>query len=230
MSNNHKDTRLRSSIVFEVNNIFGIIDTGPDFRYQMLKNNIHQLDFVLYTHSHKDHIAGLDDIKAYNFWQQSAIDIYSTEFTLDRIKKEFDYIFSSERYPGIPELKTNIIHPSEQLFIHDIPITPILVKHLKMDVLGFRIYDFTYITDANYISEEEKNKIRGSKVLVLNALRHEKHISHFTLQEAIDLANELEIPEVYFTHISHQLGLHDEIEKTLPRHMHLAYDGLQITV
>lgn len=206
-----------------------MVDTTPDFRYQMLRSQIDHLDAILFTHSHKDHIAGLDDIKAYNFISQQPMLLYANDETAAAIRRDFYYAFEEKKYPGIPELDLSIIN-NESFSVHDIHVTPIQVKHLKMDVLGFRIGGFTYITDANHIDENEKNKIRGSNVLVLNALRKEKHLSHFTLQEAIDLATELNVPRTYFTHISHQMGLHSQVSPTLPTGMFLAYDGLTIDV
>jgi phosphoribosyl 1,2-cyclic phosphate phosphodiesterase len=226
-SKNPKDNRLRSSILVQSNKTSLIVDTTPDFRYQMLRTHTRRLDAVLFTHPHKDHMAGLDDIRAFNFFSQKAMDIYANSLTEEAVKRDFYYAFADKKYPGVPEL--NLITIDENPFvIGDIPVQPILVYHHKMPVFGFRFGDFTYITDANRIEEDQKTLIRGSKVLVLNALRKEAHISHFTLQEAVDLANELDIPEVYFTHISHQLGLHDTINQELPPHIQLAYDGLEL--
>ncbi|HEU4554516.1 MAG TPA: MBL fold metallo-hydrolase [Chitinophaga sp.] len=224
-----KDTRLRSSILVEseIGNI--VVDTTPDFRYQMLRAQVKHLEAVLITHSHKDHIAGMDDIRAFNYFQQKPIDIYATDFSQNVIMREFAYAFADFKYPGIPELNLQTI-TDEPFSIKDFAITPIQVMHHKMPVLGFRFGDFTYITDANFVADEEKEKILGSRVLVLNALRKEKHISHFTLGEAIALAQELQVPQVYFTHISHQLGLHAEVNTELPPGMALAYDGLQVTL
>ncbi len=222
-----KDNRLRSSILVQSAATTIVIDTTPDFRFQMLRQNIQKLDAVLFTHPHKDHVAGLDDIKAFNYFQQQAINVYANELTQKALRNEFHYIFADNKYPGVPEVVLNDI--TEDMFIvGDIPVRPIKVWHLHMPVLGFRFGDFTYITDANKIDEAEKEKINGSKVLVLNALREKKHISHFTLQEAIDLADELKIPQAYFTHISHQLGLHERVSKQLPQGCSLGYDGLQI--
>jgi phosphoribosyl 1,2-cyclic phosphate phosphodiesterase len=226
-SKNPKDNRLRSSILVQSNKTSLIVDTTPDFRYQMLRTHTRRLDAVLFTHPHKDHMAGLDDIRAFNFFSQKAMDIYANSLTEEAVKRDFYYAFADKKYPGVPEL--NLITIDENPFvIGDIPVQPILVYHHKMPVFGFRFGDFTYITDANRIEEDQKALIRGSKVLVLNALRKETHISHFTLQEAVDLANELDIPEVYFTHISHQLGLHETINQELPPHIQLAYDGLEL--
>lgn len=223
-----KDKRLRSSILVQSANTTFVVDTTPDFRYQMLRINNKKLDAVLFTHPHKDHIAGLDDVRAYNYFQKKPMDIYANKLTQESLRREFYYAFSEERYPGIPQLDLHTIDHINSFIIGDIPVTPIMVWHLNMPVLGFRFGKFTYITDANRIEESEKEKIRGSEVLVVNALRMESHISHFTLDEAVQLARELEIPEVYFTHISHQLGLHQAVNKQLPQHIRLAYDGLQI--
>jgi phosphoribosyl 1,2-cyclic phosphate phosphodiesterase len=224
-----KDKRLRSSVHLQSLSTSVVIDTTPDFRYQMLRSNVEQLDCVVFTHAHKDHIAGLDDVKAFNFIHQSVMPLFASKETADAIKRDFYYAFAEKKYPGVPSLEMHV-KDDESFSVGDLDFQPIKVKHLHMDVLGYRIGDFTYITDANYISDEEKHKIVGSKVLVLNALRKEKHLSHFTLQEAIDLAVELQVPTTYFTHISHQLGLHDEVSKELPAGMFLAYDGLVIHV
>lgn len=226
-SANKKDKRLRSSIMVESDDTRFVVDTTPDFRYQMLRENVKSLDAVLFTHPHKDHIAGLDDVRAFNFFQEQAMQVYANPMTVDALMREFAYAFADRKYPGVPNLELNTIG-LEPFSIGDISIMPIQVWHLKMPVYGFRFGDFTYITDANRIDESEKEKIRGSKVLVVNALRKEKHISHYTLKEAVELVQELNVPEAYFTHISHQLGRHEEIEKTLPEGIHLGYDCLQI--
>ncbi len=220
-----KDTRLRPSIMVQSSTTTIVVDTTPDFRYQMLREHVMKLDAVLFTHPHKDHIAGLDDVRAFNFFYKPVMQIYANSLTEEAIKREFSYAFADKKYPGVPELNLNTI-TNEPFMIGDIPVTPVLVWHLKMPVLGFRFGKFTYITDANRIDESEKEKIRGSEVLVLNALRKQYHISHFTLAEAIDLVQELKIPAAYFTHMSHQLGKHEEIEAELPDGIHLAYDGL----
>ncbi len=223
-SSNIKDNRLRSSILVQSATTTLVVDTTPDFRYQMLRTNTKHLDAVVYTHPHKDHMAGLDDIRAFNFFSQKPMDIYANSLTEEAVRRDFYYAFAETKYPGVPEL--NLITIDETpFFIGDISVQPILVYHHKMPVYGYRFGDFTYITDANRIEPEQLEKIRGSKVLVLNALRKEDHISHFTLQGAIDIAMELAIPEVYFTHISHQLGLNDAINQELPPHIKLAYDG-----
>jgi phosphoribosyl 1,2-cyclic phosphate phosphodiesterase len=221
------DKRLRSSILVSTESTSLVVDTTPDFRYQMLRTNTSHLDAILFTHPHKDHLAGLDDIRAFNFLSKKAMDIYANALTEEAIRRDFYYAFVENAYSGVPEI--NLKNMDGSAFkIGDIPIIPIQVMHYKMPVLAFRFGDFTYITDANKIEEVEKEKIKGSKVLVLNALRKEKHIAHFTLDEAVEMAMELQIPEVYFTHISHQLGTHEEINRELPPHIRLAYDGLTI--
>lgn len=224
-SANKKDKRLRSSILVQSATTTVVVDTGPDFRYQMLRQKIKKLDAVLFTHPHKDHLAGLDDVKAFNFLNKKPMEIFADSLTEEALRRDFYYAFSDTRYPGIPELNLNTI-TLDPFIIGDIPVIPILVWHLKMPVMGFRFGKFTYITDANRIEETEKQKIRGSDVLVLNALRKQKHISHFTLSEATEMAQELKVNNAYFTHISHQLGLHAEVESALPENIHLAWDGL----
>jgi phosphoribosyl 1,2-cyclic phosphate phosphodiesterase len=226
-SANPKDKRLRSSILVQSATTTLVVDTTPDFRTQMLRENVKKLDAVVFTHPHKDHVAGLDDIKAYNFFQHKPMEVYANALTEEGLKREFPYIFAADKYPGVPSINLHLI-TDKPFVVGDIPVIPILVYHLKMPVLGFRFGDFTYITDANRITPEEVEKIKGSKVLVLNALRKTPHISHFSLPESIKLVEELGIPQAYFTHISHQLGLHDEINAELPQNIQLAWDGLQI--
>ncbi|MBA2744702.1 MAG: MBL fold metallo-hydrolase [Flavisolibacter sp.] len=226
-SEDKKDKRLRSSILVQSARTSFVVDTTPDFRYQMLREKVKKLDAVLFTHPHKDHIAGLDDVRAFNFFNDQPMQIYANQMTIEGIMREFAYAFADKKYPGVPNLELNSIdlHP---FMIGDIPVIPIMVWHHKMPVYGFRFGNFTYITDANRIDEAELEKIRGSKHLVLNALRKEKHISHYTLEEAVEMVQSLNIPEAYFTHISHQLGLHQLVEKELPPGIHLGYDGLTI--
>lgn len=228
-STNPKDKRLRTSILVQSEETSFVVDTTPDFRQQMLRINNKKLDAVLFTHPHKDHTAGLDDVRAYNFFSQRAMEVFANSLTEEALKREFAYVFSDKRYPGIPEINLNTID-EQPFFIGDIKVIPIQVWHYKMPVYGFRFGNFTYITDANRIEESEKEKIKGSEVLVLNALRKEDHISHFTLQQAVDLVQELEVPSAYFTHVSHQLGKHDEINAILPQGIQLAYDGLEISI
>ena len=228
-STDKKDNRLRSSILIESATTKLTIDSTPDFRYQMLRAHVKQLDAVVFTHPHKDHVAGLDDVKSFNFFSGKPMQVFANEMTQEVIIREFPYAFADTRYPGVPEIKLNTI-TAEPFIVGNIPITPVQVWHMKMPVLGFRFGKLTYITDANRIDEIEKEKIKGSEIIVLNALRKEKHISHFNLDEAIQLVNELQIPHAYFTHISHQLGLHAIINDSLPKGMQLAYDGLQISI
>lgn len=220
-----KDKRLRSSILVESSNTTIVIDTTPDFRYQMLRAGVKKLDAVLYTHAHKDHIAGLDDIRAFNYFQQQPMKVYANEMTMKELKREFQYAFSEHKYPGVPDIELQTIDKTP-LVIGDIPIIPVMVWHLRMPVYAYRFGAFTYITDANRIEETERQKIRGSHTVVLNALRKEKHISHFNLEEAVEMVNELNIPHACFTHISHQLGKHADINRELPAGMQLAYDGM----
>ena len=222
-----KDKRLRSSILVESETTSIVVDTTPDFRYQMLRANVKKLDAVLFTHPHKDHIAGLDDVRAFNYFQHKPMELYANSLTEEAIKREFAYAFSDKKYPGIPNLNLNTID-EKPFTVGDIPVVPVLVWHLKMPVLGFRFGNFTYITDANRIDDDEKEKIRGSEVIVLNALRKESHISHFTLEEAVALVYELGVPTAWFTHMSHQLGRHEVINAALPAGIELAYDSLQL--
>lgn len=228
-STDKRDNRLRSSVMIEHNNTNIVIDTGPDFRQQMLREKVKKLDAVIFTHEHKDHIAGLDEVRAFNFINNMVMPVYATERVQNALKREFAYIFSGEDYPGIPKVELHTIG-SEGFTVGDMSVIPIDVLHYKLPVKAFRIGNFTYITDANFISEEEKKKIRGSEVVVINALRRNEHISHFTLAQAIDLSNELKAKKTYFTHISHQLGTYNEVSLELPPHIELAYDGLTINV
>jgi len=227
-SSNKKDNRLRSSVWIETPETSIVIDSGPDFRYQMLRAKVKKLDAIIFTHGHKDHIAGLDDIRAYNYLTNKPVEIFATNETQEALIREYSYIFSNLTYPGIPQVNLNTITYREPFVINELIITPIRVLHYKLEVLGFRIGDFTYITDANYISDEEMAKIYGSKALVLNALRHETHISHYTLEQAVNVGKSAKVDDVYFTHISHQLGLHDQVNHSLPDGMHLAFDGLEL--
>lgn len=228
-SANARDKRFRTSAMVNVDGQNIVIDCGPDFRFQMLKQNVEDINAVLFTHEHRDHIAGLDDIRAFNYILNKTIPIYGTKHVMEAIKTEFPYIFSEGRYFGAPQLAVNEI--SENRFsIGDTEILPIIIMHDKLPIMGFRIGDLTYITDASYISETEKEKIKGSKVLVINALRNSKHVSHFSLNEALELIKEVEPEQAFLTHISHFLGLHDEVEKKLPPNVHLAYDNLIVDI
>ncbi len=224
-----RDNRLRSSILVETETTRFIIDSGPDFRQQLLREKVKRLDAVVFTHEHKDHIAGLDEVKAFNFINKMVMPVYATKRVQQALHREFAYIFSEEKYPGIPEINV-IDFDNEPFYIGNILLQPINVLHYKLPVKGFRINDFAYITDANFISVEEKEKLKNLNVLVLNALRREPHISHFTFEEAIELVKELKPKKAYLTHISHQLGIHVEVSKELPGNIELAVDGLQLII
>lgn len=223
------DKRLRTSVMIEVANRTFVIDCGPDFRIQMLRENVQNLDAVVFTHEHRDHIAGLDDVRAFNYVLNKRIDIYGTQQVLDAIITEFPYIFAETRYFGAPQLTTHEI-TDEPFTVFDIPFIPIQVVHEKLPVTGYRIGDFTYITDASYISPAEIEKIRGSRIIVLNALRNSHHVSHFSVGEAVEILQDLKPEQAYLTHLSHFVGLHSEVNQKLPDFVKLAYDGLSLTL
>jgi phosphoribosyl 1,2-cyclic phosphate phosphodiesterase len=224
-----RDKRLRTSVHLLVDGKSFVIDTGPDFRQQMLREDINHLDAVVFTHGHKDHIAGLDDVRAYNFLQGMDMEVYAQRPVLDQLRVEFYYAFEEKKYPGIPRINLNEIHESA-FKASGVTFTPLPVKHLHMPVLGFRINDFSYITDANFISDETLDKLKGTRILVLNALQKEKHVSHFNFEEAVATAKKIGAEKTYFTHISHRLGLHKQVEKELPSSIALAYDGLSVNL
>jgi phosphoribosyl 1,2-cyclic phosphate phosphodiesterase len=228
LSKDQHDKRLRTSLLLQTGNTNLLFDAGPDFRQQMLRENVMKLDSILLTHEHKDHIAGLDDVRAFNYKSRDAIDIFAEERVQKAIKKEYSYVFSEYQYPGIPRMRLNEV-PEHGFEIKGIKILPIRVFHYRLPVYGFRIGDFAYITDANYIPEESMEKLFGIKYLVINALRKEKHISHFTLMEAINIIREISPKKAFITHISHQMGLHSEVSKELPGEITLAYDGLNFS-
>lgn len=225
-SKDPRDKRLRCSVLIQQDGTNVVIDSGPDFRQQMLSSGISHLNAIVYTHNHKDHIAGMDDVRGFNYGQKSAVDLYCNEDTLQALKREFFYAFEEIKYPGVPEVNVNLIRSSKPFQIGNLPFQPIEVIHYRLPVLAYRIHDFVYITDANFISDTEKEKAYGAKVLVINALRKTEHISHFSLDQAIDMAKELNAETTYFIHLSHQMGLHEEVQKELPPNMFLAYDGL----
>jgi phosphoribosyl 1,2-cyclic phosphate phosphodiesterase len=222
-----RDKRLRSSIQVEISNQSFVIDTGPDFRQQMLRERVKRIDAILFTHAHRDHTAGLDDVRAYNFIQKMDMPVYGRPQVLDQLKIEYAYAFMKDSYPGIPRLLLNLIDESP-FFINGMEITPLPVMHLKLPVLGFRFENFSYITDANFIPEATLERLKGTEVLVLNALQREPHVSHFNLKEALYMVEKIKPKQTYLTHISHKLGLHADVSKELPADVQLAYDGLQL--
>jgi len=223
----YRDKRLRSSVFIEVDSQCIVVDTGPDFRQQMLRERIEKLDFVLFTHSHKDHTAGLDDVRAFNFKQHMDMPLYGASQVLKQLKTEYYYAFLEKKYPGTPQLQLNEIN-QDPFEVNGIRISPLPVTHLYMPVFGFRIKDFSYITDANSIPDTTIELLNGTTTLVLNALQRDPHISHFNLQEAIQMAGKIGARKTYFTHISHKLGLHKQVAAELPENIELAYDGLTI--
>jgi len=228
-STNIFDKRLRSSVYIEDNNKSFIIDTGPDFRQQLLVNNIKKLDYILFTHEHRDHISGLDDIRSFNWLNNKPMDIYAEERVINMIKSEYYYAFKDEKYPGIPEINPIVIK-NNPFIVNDLNIIPIRGYHHKLPVLGFRLNNLTYITDMNYIEDVELNKIKGTKILIINALRKEKHISHFNLEEAINIINIVKPETAYLTHISHLMGFHNNLLANLPHNIKPAYDNLSIEI
>ena len=229
-SSNSKDNRLRSSIMFSVNDQNYVVDTGPDFRQQMLREKVESLSAVLFTHEHKDHIAGMDDVRAFNFKEKRDMEVFCTLPVEEALRREFHYVFAANTYPGIPKVNLNRIDKENFKLPCGEIITPVEVMHYKMPVRGFRVRDFTYITDAKTISDDEKAKVQGTKVLIVNALRREDHISHFNLTEALQFIKEINPERAYLTHISHLFGKHEEIEKELPDNVKVAFDGLTIEI
>jgi phosphoribosyl 1,2-cyclic phosphate phosphodiesterase len=227
----HRDQRLRVSVHLQVNGHSLVIDSGPDFRQQMLRARITHLDALLFTHEHKDHTAGLDDIRAFNFRQQTDMPVFGEPRVLKQLQQEFSYIFAEHKYPGVPRVRLHPIERDDAPFdVLGTSVQPLRAMHHKLPVLGFRIGGFCYLTDANHIGLETRELLRGADVIVLNALRHEQHISHFTLAQAINVLEEAQPKRAYLTHISHQLGRHQAVEATLPPWIRLAYDGLKVVV
>jgi len=229
VSEDKRDIRLRTSLLIETGKLNIVIDAGPDFRQQMLMAKLTRLDAIILTHEHKDHIAGMDDVRAFNYKSQDAIDIYAEERVQRAVVQEYSYVFAEHQYPGIPKMRLNEI-PLHPFRIDSLEIIPVRVYHYRLPIMGFRIGDFAYITDANYIPEESKEKLIGVKYMVINALRKEKHISHFSLMEAINHIGEISPRKAFLTHISHQMGRYVEVEKELPAGITFAYDGLSFSV
>jgi len=229
LSNNPKDKRLRVSVLVEWDGFTYVVDCGPDFRYQMLRENVKKLDGIIFTHEHSDHVLGLDDIRPFYF-RQGNIPIYAHKRVLKSIKKRFDYVFKKEnRYPGAPEVITNKIK-NKPFKLQGLEVIPVSGKHNELQVFGFKFNDFAYLTDMKTVSDKEIDKIKNVKVLVINALRIQPHQSHFNLEEALQFIEKVNPETAYLTHISHLLGFHDVVEKTLPERVFMAYDGLKITV
>ena len=228
-SEDARDKRLRSSVLIQTETTSIVIDTGPDFRQQMLREKVDRLDAVVFTHEHKDHVAGMDDVRAFNYKQRKDMDVYATNRVQQALKREYPYVFTDLKYPGVPQVKLHTIDSENIIQIGDISLQPIEVMHYKLSVLGFRINDFVYITDANFISCKEKEKIKGCRILVINALRKKEHISHFTLKEAVSLSQEVGAIQTYLTHISHLMGTHKSVSEELPKGVQIAYDGLVLT-
>ncbi len=227
-SKDDRDKRLRTSVLVTVDNQNIVIDSGPDFRYQMLRAKVENLEAILFTHEHKDHTAGLDDIRAFNWVSKKAVDIYAEIRVQNSLRQEFAYVFAAKKYPGIPQMDLRTV-TENPFFIGKTEIIPIRVMHHKLPVFGYRIEDIAYITDANYIAPKEKEKLKGVKILVINALRKEEHLSHFTLSQALELIAEIKPETAYLTHIGHQMGFYEEVQKELPDNVFLAYDTLTIS-
>ncbi|MFB9052276.1 MBL fold metallo-hydrolase [Formosa undariae] len=229
LSEDPRDKRLRVSVLIEWDNFCYVVDCGPDFRQQMLSNAVEKIDGILFTHEHSDHTAGLDDIRPF-FFRQGDIDLYAHERVFNELKQRFDYIFTTEnKYPGAPNVESHIITNSP-FSIGNIEVVPINGQHFKLQVFGFRFKDFAYLTDMKTVEEDEIEKLKGVKVLVINALRKEPHISHFNLEEALEFISKVKPERAYLTHISHLLGFHETVQNELPNNVFLAYDNLQITI
>lgn len=226
VSQDTKNKRLRSSALIKISNKNILIDTGPDLRQQALKNKINKIDYVLYTHAHRDHVSGIDELRSFNFIQKKSIKAYGNKELVNQLKNDYSYIFSDFKYPGLPEVELNKVN--KNFYLDDIEIIPIKVKHHKLNILGYRIGNLTYITDAKTISDNQLKKINGSQILVINCLQIKEHLSHLNMEEVLSLIRKIEVKKVYLIHISHNLGLHDEINKSLPDNIELAYDNLEI--
>jgi phosphoribosyl 1,2-cyclic phosphate phosphodiesterase len=229
LSANTRDKRLRASVMIETRNQCLVIDAGPDFRQQMLLHEVRHLNGILITHEHVDHIFGLDDIRAFNWVQKQATDIYAEERVQTAIRRIFDYAFSTYKYPGIPQMHLHLIE-NKSFLINDLEVIPIRGLHYKLPVFGFRFGKLAYVTDVNYLEDTEMDKLRGLDVLILNALRKEEHISHYSLSQALEVIAEVKPGKAYLTHLSHQMGFYDEVQAELPENVFLSFDGLVVEV
>lgn len=226
-----KDRHLRSSALVTMDNGDNIlIDIGPDFREQMLREKVSHLDAILITHAHRDHVGGIDDIRSFNYVQNRRMDIYANQQTLSSLQRDYHYIFEPHPFPGLPEADLHLVDGTCDFFASSHRITPIKCMHKDLPILGYRIGKLAYITDANFIASEEQQKLLGLDLLVINALRKEKHFSHFSLPEALLLIDSLKPKAAYITHVSHQMGLYQDVSKELPPNVHLAYDRLSISL
>ncbi|NML65347.1 MBL fold metallo-hydrolase [Hymenobacter sp. RP-2-7] len=227
----YRDKRLRAAVHLAAGGRSVVVDTGPDFRQQMLRANITQLDAILFTHAHKDHTAGLDDVRAFNFRQQQEMPVFAEPRVVEQLRVEFAYVFAEHKYPGVPQVALHPIERDDAPFdVLGLAVQPLRALHHKLPVLGFRVGGLAYLTDANKLPPSTLEQMRGADVVVLNALRHEPHLSHFNLREALEILEELAPRAAYLTHISHQLGRHREVEATLPPWIRLGYDGLTVEV
>jgi len=225
-----RDRRLRTSVWIRSKGVSVVIDAGPDFRYQMLRARVSTLDAILVTHAHRDHISGLDDIRAYNYVQGKPMDIYAEPFVQEALRNDYSYVFKETKYPGIPEMQLHDIDPAHPFHVGALQFQPIRVMHMNLPILGFRLNGLAYVTDASAISDAEMEKLNGLDVLVINALRKKEHISHFSLAQSLEVIHRVKPKRAYLTHLSHQIGLHADLQRELPKDVFVAYDGLTIGV